>query len=98
MCSPSQTWMTPLTMITALFINIAINRVTDTLIWVNPDFYDYYLVAPPGETPVEVIQHDAGHWETREDAPPSNRNLLRRAKELLLENATTRTWHYAPSA
>ena len=27
--------------------------LTNTLMWVNPDFYSYYFVAPAGETQVE---------------------------------------------
>ena len=84
MCSPSQTWMIPLTMITALFINIAINRITDTLVWVNPDFYDYYLVAPAGETPVEV------KVETQGDAKKGNQRLMERVNQLLLDKCVNR--------
>ena len=35
-------------------LEAAINMDTNTLMWVNPDFYDCYFVAPTGETQVEV--------------------------------------------
>ena len=84
MCSPSQTWMIPLTMITALFINIAINRITDTLVWLNPDFYGYYLVAPAGEAQAEV------KVETQEDAQKDNQRLMQRVNQLLLDKCVNR--------
>ena len=66
-------------MITALFINIAINRITDTLVWLNPDFYGYYLVAPAGEAQAEV------KVETQEDAKKDNQRLMQRVNQLLSE-------------
>ena len=35
-------------------LEAAINMITNTLMWVNPDFYSCYFVAPAGETQVEV--------------------------------------------
>ena len=54
MCSPSQMWMMFITMITALFVNTAIIWITNSFLWVNPDFYGTYLVKPLGATHLEV--------------------------------------------
>ena len=62
----------------------AVSTLTDTLVWVNPDFYDYYLVAPAGETPVEV------KVETQDDAKTDNQRLMDRVNQLLLEKCLNR--------
>ena len=51
-------------------LEAAVSTITNTLVWVNPDFYDYYLVAPAGETQVEV------KVETKEDAQKGNQRLM----------------------
>ena len=79
-------------MITALFINIAINRITDTLVWLNPDFYGYYLVAPAGEAQAEV------KVETQEDAKKDNQRLMQRVNPLLLDKCVNRNREIALDA
>ena len=73
-----------ITMITALFVNTAIIWITNSFVWVNPDFYDYYLVAPAGETQAEV------KVETQEDAKKDNQRLMQRVNQLLLEKCLNR--------
>ena len=57
---------------------------TNTLMWVNPDFYGCYFVAPTGETQVEVkVETQA---EVKEETP----SLTNRVDNLLLEKCVRR--------
>ena len=60
------------------------NMLTNTLMWVNPDFYSYYFVAPAGATQVEV------KVETQEEAKEETPSLVQRVNQLLLEKCVNK--------
>ena len=65
-------------------LEAAINMVTNTLMWVNPDFYGSYFVAPAGETRVEV------KVEPQDEAKEETPSLTNRVNQMLLEKCVDR--------
>ena len=65
-------------------LEAAVNMLTNTLMWVNPDFYSYYFVAPAGETQVEV------KVEPQEEAKEETPSLIQRVNQLLLEKCVNK--------
>ena len=44
-------------------VEAMLSTITDTLLWVNPDFYSEYL-RPPASATVWATQADVDHWVT----------------------------------
>ena len=65
-------------------LEAAINTITNSLLWVNPDFYGTYLAKPAGATHLEVKVEPPD--EEQEETP----NLAARVSQLLLEKCADR--------